>query len=302
MSKVWFKSYKKNGKRQRKQRYKCLNCRYIFENNSRKTTNLKSQLWHDYVFGNQTVNSLSQQYGLSNKSIRKLLDDYDFILPEITVQNCVIVMDTCYFRRGFGVMVFRDILSRRNIFWKFLNYETVLEYSSGIDYIKSLGVKIEGIACDGKRGLFTAFGDIPVQMCQFHQVAIIRRYITRNPKLQAGIELKSLMHLLTKSSKPDFIDLLNEWHTKWKGFLSEKTYNDQTGKWHYTHRRLRSAYRSLKTNMPYLFVYLEYPDQGIPNTTNSLEGLFSSLKTKLRIHSGIRDWRKRKIVNEILSK
>ncbi len=302
MSEVWFNSYKKNGKRQGKQRYKCLYCGYIFENKRRKTANLKSQLWHDYVLENQTVYSLSQQHGLSKRSIRKLLDDYDLILPEIPVKNCVIVMDTCYFRRGFGVMVFRDYLSRRNIFWKFLNYETLAKYSSGIDYIKSHGVNVSGIVCDGKRGLFTAFGAIPVQMCQFHQVAIIIRYITRNPKLQAGIELKSLTHELTKSSKSDFIILLDEWYTKWKGFLAEKTYNDQTGKWHYTHRRLRSAYRSLKTNMPYLFVYLEYPDQGIPNTTNTLEGLFSSLKTKLRVHSGIKDWRKRKIVSEILSK
>ena len=302
MSEVWFKSYKKNGKRQKKQRYKCHNCGYIFENNRRKTADIKSQLWHDYVFRNQTINSLRQQHGFSKRSIQKLLDDYDFVLPEITVNNSVIVMDTCYFRRGFGVMVFRDYLSRRNIFWKFLNYETVAEYRSGIDYIKSQGVHISGIVCDGKRGLFTAFRAIPVQMCQFHQVAIVTRYITRNPKLQAGIELKSLIHTLTILSKSNFNDLLNEWHTKWNGFLSEKTYNDQDGKWHYTHNRLRSVYRSLKTNMPYLFVYLESPDQGIPNTTNSLEGLFSNLKTKLRVHSGIKDWRKKKIVNEILSK
>jgi len=65
---------------------------------------------------------------------------------------------------------------------------------------------------------------------------------------------------------------------------------------------LRSAYRSLKTNLPYLFTYLEYPDLDIPNTTNSLEGTFSNLKTKLRIHSGIKEWRKRKIIDEILSK
>ena len=211
-------------------------------------------------------------------------------------------MDTCYFRRGFGVMVFRDCLSHRNIFWKFLNYETLAEYRSGIDHIKSQGVHISGIVCDGKRGLFRAFGTIPVQMCQFHQVAIITRYITRNPKLQAGIELKSLIHKLTKSSKLDFSNLLNEWHTKWNEFLSEKAYNEETGKEHYIHRRLRSAYRSLKSNLPYLFTYLEYPDSGIPNTTNSIEGLFSKLKTKLRTHSGIKEWRKKKIVNEILAK
>ena len=211
-------------------------------------------------------------------------------------------MDTSYFRRGFGVMVFRDHTNRRNIFWKFIKYETLAEYRSGIDYLQSKGWNILAIVCDGKRGLFTAFGAIPMQMCQFHQVAIITRYITRNPKLQAGIELKSLAHTLIKSSKAGFTNLLNQWHEKWKDFLSEKTYNEQKNKWHYTHRRLRSAYRSLKTNLPYLFTYLEYPDLDIPNTTNSLEGTFSNLKSKLRVHAGIKEWRKKKIIDEILSK
>ena len=211
-------------------------------------------------------------------------------------------MDTCYFRRGFGVMVFRDHKSRRNLFWKFIGYETNAEYRSGIGYLLSQGLQISGIVCDGKRGLFTSFGTIPIQMCQFHQVAIITRYITRNPKLQAGIELKNLIHKLTRSSRTEFNILLNKWHQKWESFLKEKSYSEETEKWHFTHRRLRSAYRSLKTNMPYLFTYLEYPDLDIPNTTNSLEGFFSNLKTKLRVHSGIREWRKRKIIDEILSK
>jgi len=38
---------------------------------------------------------------------------------------------------------------------------------------------------DGKRGVAKAFGDIPVQMCHFHQVA---RYLTSRPKLEASIE------------------------------------------------------------------------------------------------------------------
>ena len=297
-----FESYKKNGKRNRKQRYKCHDCGFVFENKRRKSTLLKSLLWHEYVYFNRGVKSLSRQYRISGRSIRKLLDESDFTQPKITVKNCILIMDTCYFRRGFGVMIFRDYISRRNMFWKFVNYETLAKYRSGIDYLISQGLQISGIVCDGKRGLLTAFGPIPMQMCQFHQVAIITRYITRSPKLQAGIELKSLMHKLTKSSRTDFNDLLNKWYNKWKDFLSEKTYEEETGKWHYTHGRLRSAYRSLKTNMPYLFTYLECPDLDIPNTTNSLEGFFSNLKTKLRVHSGIKECRKRKVINEILSK
>ena len=87
--------------------------------------------------------------------------------------------------------------------------------------------------------------------------------------------------------------MLKQWHEKWKDFLSEKTYTDDNKRWFYTHKRLQSAYRSLKTNLPYLFTYLDYPEIGMPNTTNSLEGTFSSLKTKIRMHSGTKEWRKK---------
>lgn len=41
---------------------------------------------------------------------------------------------------------------------------------------------LHSITCDGRRGLLGSFGDIPTQMCHFHQVAIVRRYLTKNPK------------------------------------------------------------------------------------------------------------------------
>ncbi len=49
-------------------------------------------------------------------------------------------------------------------------------------------------------------------MCQFHQVAIIRRYITISPKLEAGKELKAIVKLLTKTDKESFVGLFDQWH------------------------------------------------------------------------------------------
>ena len=299
---MWFKSYKKNGTRNRKQRYKCYNCGRIFQSTRVRNVQLATQLWNQYVNGYQTLQSLSNRYNLSYKTIRKYLDNHQIQQAEIIFDSSVIVMDTCYFRWGFGVMVFRDQKRQKNLFWKYVEHETLEEYKSGINHLLSNGLSIIGIVCDGKRGLFKAFGDIPVQMCQFHQIAIVIRYITRNPQLEAGIELKSLVHNLTRCTKAEFTEQLNNWHARWKEFLSEKTYNAEKDKWLYIHRRLRSAYRSLKTNLEYLFTYLEYPDQGIPNTTNSLEGKFSRLKTKLRIHSGLKEWRKKRFIDEVLSK
>jgi len=43
-------------------------------------------------------------------------------------------------------------------------------------------IDIKAIICDGRQGLFGLFGDIPMQMCQFHQIQIVQRYLTRKPK------------------------------------------------------------------------------------------------------------------------
>ena len=259
-------------------------------------------LWYQYTHEKQTYKSLSKKYGLSKRTIQKRLDEVPVIDLTFNGGDTVIIMDTCYFRRDFGVMVFRNHYQNKNIFWKFLKHETLAEYKRGIDHIISTGWNVLGVVCDGKRGMFSAFGNIPVQMCQFHQVTIITRYITRNPKLEAGKELRKITLLITKTEKENFISMLEQWYCKWESFLKEKTYNIETGKWHYTHRRLRSAYRSLSTNLPYLFVYRDYPKLNIPNTTNSLEGVFSNLKTKLRVHAGIKQHRKIKIINELLAK
>jgi len=248
------------------------------------------------------LKNLSNQYGISPWTIRRKLDQIELNIPIYLIENCVIAMDTCYFGRGFGVMVFRNTITHKNLQWQYVNHETVQKYISGIDNLKSKGWNILGIVCDGKRGLFRAFNGIPVQMCQFHQVAIITRYITRNPKLEAGKELKSIVQRLCHSNQEEFQRMMITWENKWRLFLNERTHNADTGKWHYTHRRLRSAIRSLKTNFSCLFTYQKYPDLHIPNTTNSMEGTFSRLKTKLRIHSGIKQWRKIRMIDEILAK
>jgi hypothetical protein len=113
------------------------------------------------------------------------------------------MMNTTYFGKVFGVMVWRCTHRKKNLLWKFLPHETINEYAQGIETLRTQGWSIKAVVCDGKRGLFTAF-DCPVQMCQFHQAAIVTRYVTRKPKLQAGIELQQLMRMLPKTDEASF--------------------------------------------------------------------------------------------------
>ena len=172
--------------------------------------------------------------------------------------------------------------------WKHIESETVKDYIYLKNELIRLGYTIASVTLDGKRGLYKAFNNIPKQMCHFHQKKIIQRYITMKPKLEAGKDLKKIMTRLTQTNEKNFTIKLNEWYKTYKDFLDEITVNNITGEFHYTHPRIRSAYRSLITNLPYLFTYKNYKDLTISNTTNALEGgVFSHMKNMISLHRGL---------------
>jgi len=209
-------------------------------------------------------------------------------------------MDTTYWGRNFGVMLFKDALTKENLLKYYVKHETNVLYATGISELESLGFQIIAVVCDGRKGLIQLFKDIPVQMCQFHQSAIIRRYLTKKPKLQAAQELMKVLDLMKQTDKAFFVGCLQLWFEKWEDFLNERTTNPITNKSFYTHKRLRSAYRSLKNNLPWLFTWYDYFELNIPNTTNAIDGHFADLKNKLRNHNGLSKERKKKFIDEFL--
>jgi len=215
-------------------------------------------------------------------------------------REVVVLMDATFWGMVFGVMLFKDNITKENLLKYYIKNETNSKYREGIEELKSRGYIIKAIVCDGRRGLIQSFENIPVQMCQFHQVAIVRRYITKNPKMPASIELKQITELLKQTDKESFAGVLEAWYLKWEEFLNERSVNQETGKSHYTHKRLRSAYRSLKTNLKWLFTWYDHMELNIPNTTNAIEGHFADLKTKLRNHNGLSIERKKKFIDEFL--
>lgn len=208
-----------------------------------------------------------------------------------------VLMDTTYFGRDFGVMVFKDSLSGDFLYTQFVKHETNYLYIKGLEEIGRRGIKIQSIICDGRKGLLTLYKDVPTQMCQFHQVQIVLRYLTRKPKQQAAIELRKVTLTLTKSNKKEFEQRLAKWHLKWGSYLNDRSVNSINVKSFYTHKRMRSAYLSLCRNMSYLFVFEQFVELNIPNTTNALDGSFSDLKNKLRNHNGLSLTRKKKFIN-----
>ena len=152
------------------------------------------------------------------------------------------------------------------------------------------------------KGLAKALSPYPVQLCQFHQMLIVRRYITQDPEIEASAVLLDLVNNITQMDKESFVGAFNEWYDKYKGIVNERIQDRRIKKKTppYMRPRLRSAYLSVKRNMPLLWTFYDHPETGLPNTNNALEGLFSDLKTKVRVHSGLSSDNRKKLLDEYI--
>lgn len=282
-----------------RQRFLCLYCNRQFIPPADRTR-VRLRLWKEYVWHQQTLKQLATQYRRSIRWVQKQLDLAPTDRIQREPQRIIAVADTTYFGRGYGILVIRCPRMRRNLHFHEVVSESPTEYLKARQELESRGYVLEAAVIDGKRGVARAFEGMPVQLCQFHQMAIMRRYLTSRPKLEAGKELRALALSLTTSTEKIFGELLDLWHQKWHTFLQERTYDNDGIHWQHTHKKIRSAYRSLKTNLPYLFTWKKYPKLKIPNTTNSIDGYFSRLKQLLNSHRGLTIKRRYKMIQEIL--
>ena len=277
--------------------YKCHACGKQFIGGERIESD---QVWSEFLSGKQTLLQLAKKHKCSIRTIQRKLTLHRIKIPRKEPRNIIVLMDTTYWGRGFGVMLFKDAITKENLLKYYVKTETNALYREGVEELKSQGFTIDAIVCDGRRGLIQSFSGVPVQMCQFHQVAIIRRYITKKPRLAASVALKETVSLLKHTDKESFEGALNQWYSEWEDFLKERTINIETGKSHYTHKRLRSAYKSLRNNLPWLFTWYDHIEMKIPNTTNAIDGHFANLKTKLRNHNGLSISNKMKFIDGFL--
>ena len=105
------------------------------------------------------------------------------------------------------------------MYWDEIINENAVAYQKGRTELEGQGFVIQAVIVDGRRYLKSVFADFPIQMCHFHQIAIITRYLTRKPKLEAGKELRKIILSLIKSNEKEFTNLLNNWFEKWEEFL-----------------------------------------------------------------------------------
>ena len=282
----------------------CKDCHKRFRLKDFKRENEYEHIWSEFVFSKQTLRELSEIFSYTKKQLQRIFEGIN-LKQKIHIPRVVhLVVDATYFgtkdTRLWGVLVFRDQYNKENLWWKFIPEEKLIHYKEGTDHLISLGYTILSVTCDGFSGLPELFSPVPVQFCHFHQAQIVRRYTTLNPKIVAGHELLELVKTLTFTTEQVFAHRLSIFVDKYRNFLNEKTTNPFTGESFFTHKKLRSAVRSLEIHIHMLFTFERFPTLNIPTTTNTLESHFSHIKDVVRIHRGLSLPLKQKMIHTIL--
>lgn len=256
----------------------------------------KEDVWDMCLHSKQTAAEISSKTGVSPSTVKRILSriTFDWKQPHMADKG-VIHLYATYFGRNTGVLLALESLTGRLLYMKHIAHEHISDYEDAVNHIQSSGYEIKGIVIDGLQKLFSVLSDYPIQMCQFHMVAIIRRKLTKNPQLAAGQELLKLTYRMKIMTRDEFTSEFTTWKDKWHEFLKERTVNEVTGRTIFTHQRLRSAMLSLSFYLPYLFTFENV--EGMPNTNNMIEGTFTDMKKNLRNHPGMNEKNRKRMMN-----
>lgn len=283
------------------QKWKCGECNKYFQANKRALP--KEELFCSFVFHKQTFTELSKSYHIKINTLQKIFDEHVLEKKMHNPRIIYLVVDGTYFGEtgtpnAFCLVVFRDEENKENVWWKFCEAETYEVYKEGKDYLISLGYIIKGITADGLPLIRNVFRDIRFQMCLVHMERIIIRGTTKFPILKAGKVLLMMSTTLHTTNKDELRNRLLKYKEMYWIFLNEKATSLITGDVWFVHRELLKSFKSLYNLFPYLFTYEQ--DKRISKTTNSIEGHFYHIKTRVMVHHGLSLQRKQKLITVIL--
>lgn len=241
---------------------------------------------NDYVRDEVKFRQMSEKYLISKKTAWNRVNKIEFTknyCDDLDVWEIILLMDTTYFWKDYGYMIFRARYPKTRIWKNLLRYKVIYEtndkYREGVRFLKTKWWKIVWIVCDWRQWLLWWFEEIPTQLCIHHMKQIIIRLLTKKPKLEQTKSLKVIAECIWEHSENDVKLALDVRFENNKQRLQEKNINSG-----YMHEKARKAYRSIRNKLKRCYMSLNFPALWIPNTNNSLESINSHLKSKVTIH------------------
>ncbi len=250
------------------------------------------RLFQKWLTGNATLADLAERYRVSKRTIQNWLIGHwpSILMMRSKVPARIMIFDATRLDETHSLQIGMNAATNKPNFWSPANRESYTNWQSSFAMMPQ---EPEYVVCDGHSGLIKAVRErwpaVLIQRCMAHVVREIRKWLTRNPKLPAGKELKflaaQLSQIQTRRQKRRWIRKFFKWQRKYAKFLKEKT-TTEDGHWRYKHRSVRRAGTHLLRAIPDLFRYIS--DHSVPRTSNQLEGgLNGPLKNLIGKHRGL---------------
>ena len=281
-----------------KQRYRCADCyhNFIVRNDAVKKAN--QFIWfYKWVMERQVYQHLVRDSGMSQSSLQRLFKFYLKSPPKNTVESkghVHLLIDGTYFENGLCLILYYDYDIQYVQLFRETNQEKFREIKEDLLNLKKLGTQVYSVTCDGHKAIMKAvikiFPGAIVQRCVVHVKRQIKSYLGIKPQLVQAKELlyysRQITSINTIENAQQWLVEVHYWYKEHEAFINQKSVNEKTGAWWYTHKHLHQAATHLINAIPNLFSYLN--DEQIPSSTNQIEGYFAHLKEKLTLHRGLR--------------
>ena len=242
---------------------------------------------------------LALQVGSSPSTLRRRFHEYLDVPPSIhkaeELTDIYLKVDATHFKK-YGCLIVCKAGSRI-IYYSWHASENLVAYLEIFNRLKYMGYRVKAVTSDKHGSIVSAvklsFQDIPHQYCTVHIQRLCTSLITRNPQTEAGVKLKEIVSKVNriqgKHEKEEWQKQFRQFAHDYMDIMKQRTYmrrEDGTKTWWYTHKNLRHAFIFLRNSESNMFFYLE--DGNLPKDTNGLEAEFTHLKSKLRIHRGLK--------------
>lgn len=278
-------------------RYFCNNCHSSFTSSRKDVSSQNKFVWfQEWVEGKRSILQLVKESGYSERTLKRYFYEQ---LPKCPVwhiqrrEKVNLLIDGTYFPNKVCLVLYRDANIKMTILYRLTDGERFRELQEDLRNIKSTSIEIESVTCDGAANILRAVREVcpeaVLQRCTVHIAMEIEAWLTRKPKTEAAQELLEIVRLLNRVETQDEAQLwmrtFIDWHRKHESFINEKTVDEESGRWWYTHKMLRRSTSHIKRAMQDMFSYTMHPK--VPKCSNSIEAFFGHLKNNLKIHRGL---------------
>lgn len=288
---------KRNGKYKSHQHYFCTNCKSYFTDRRIHISDKHKFVWFErWILGKQSISQLAAQSDYSERTLKRYFHQQLPRCPQWQIQRrerVNLLIDGTYFTNKVCLVLYRDSHIKMTVLYRLTKGEVLCELKEDLRNIRSIGIQIESVTCDGGANILRAVREVcpeaVLQRCTFHIAHRIQTWLTKRPKSEAARELLEIVRYLNSIETNDDAQLwmraFIDWYRKHQTFINEKSYDDRTGRWWYKHRLLHRSASHILRALPNMFAFTRY--DRIPKTSNSIEAFFGHLKDHLRLHRGL---------------